>query len=78
MSTSAQSLDWPLKVGATYSQEFFTPPNSMNILQMLKSPMVLMVLFSGIMAVAMPKLTVSRSDERRGVAGGEWRGMTYG
>lgn len=40
---------------------YYVPPAGMNILQMLKSPMVLMMLFSGVMAFAVPKMTVSTS-----------------
>lgn len=39
--------------------EYFTAAPGVNILGMLKSPMVLMMLFSGVMMYAMPKLQVS-------------------
>lgn len=61
LPTSTASLDFPLKVSATYEQMYYVPPAGMNILQMLKSPMVLMMLFSGVMAFAVPKMTVSTS-----------------
>jgi hypothetical protein len=40
-------------------EEFYTDARGLNIFGMLKSPMVLMMLFSGIMMFAVPKLMVS-------------------
>ncbi|BEI82456.1 hypothetical protein CcaverHIS002_0303240 [Cutaneotrichosporon cavernicola] len=62
LPVSTASLEFPLLVGATYAQSFYTEANAMNILQMLKSPMVLMMLASGVMAFVFPKLTASMDD----------------
>lgn len=58
---SSASLEFPLRVGAAYAQSYYTEASAMNVLQMLKSPMVLMMLASGVLAFVVPKLTVSRA-----------------
>jgi hypothetical protein len=39
--------------------DYYTPLGGFNLFGLLKSPMILMMLFSGIMMFALPKLTVS-------------------
>lgn len=41
--------------------DYFTPAPGVNVLGLFKSPMVLMMLFSGVMMYAMPKLQVRPS-----------------
>ncbi|GMK56308.1 hypothetical protein CspeluHIS016_0301480 [Cutaneotrichosporon spelunceum] len=62
LPVSTSSLEFPLSVGASYAQEFYTAPNAMNMLEMLKSPMVLMMLASGVMAFVLPKVTANMDD----------------
>jgi hypothetical protein len=45
--------------------DYFIPAPGMNMLGLFKSPMVLMMLFSGVMMYAMPKLQVSASSSFR-------------
>ncbi|WVF66886.1 hypothetical protein IAT40_001629 [Kwoniella sp. CBS 6097] len=59
--TSA-SMAHPLVLSAVGKEDYFTPKGGMNIVGMLKNPMVLMMLFSGIMMYALPKLTASMAD----------------
>lgn len=42
-----------------HPEDYYTAPQGVNILAMLKNPMVLMMLFSGVMMYALPKLTAS-------------------
>ncbi|OCF42370.1 hypothetical protein I317_03745 [Kwoniella heveanensis CBS 569] len=56
------SLAHPLILSAVGKEDYFMPKGGMNILGMLKNPMVLMMLFSGIMMYALPKLTASMAD----------------
>lgn len=58
---TSPSLPYPFIL---YGREddYFVPPPGMNVLGLLKSPMVLMMLFSGVMMYAMPKLQVSTTS----------------
>lgn len=58
---SSVSLPYPLVLEPVAKENYFIPKNGMNMLGLLKSPMVLMMLFSGIMMWGMPKLLVSWS-----------------
>ncbi|TXT06767.1 uncharacterized protein COLE_06098 [Cutaneotrichosporon oleaginosum] len=62
LPVSSASLEFPLRVGAAYAQSYYTEANAMNILEMLKSPMVLMMLASGVLAFAVPKMTAGMDD----------------
>ncbi|KAK6907131.1 hypothetical protein I203_101121 [Kwoniella mangroviensis CBS 8507] len=59
---SSTSLAHPLMITPLAREDYFTPKGGMNILGMLKSPMVLMMLFSAVMLFALPKLTASMAD----------------
>lgn len=59
LASGATSLPFPLEVVALGREQYYTPAAGVNILQMLKSPMVLMMLASAFMAIVLPKLTVS-------------------
>lgn len=57
----------------------------MNVIAMFKSPMMLMMLFSAVMAVVLPKITASMEEDpevkaemdaqRSRMAKGDWRGL---
>lgn len=59
LPVSAVSLPYPLVLEPVAKENYFVPQSGMNMLGLLKSPMVLVMLFSGIMMWAMPKLLVS-------------------
>jgi hypothetical protein len=52
-------LPYPVLLVARRKNDYFMPPPSFNALGMLQSPMVLMMIFGGVMMFAMPKLMVS-------------------
>jgi len=58
LSTSIPSLPYPLSLRSLGKEDYFTIPTGLNLLGMLKNPMVLMMMFSGIMMFAMPKVMV--------------------
>lgn len=62
LNTSTPSLSYPVQLMASSAENYYTAAPGMNMLQMLKSPMVLLMLFSSGMAIALPKLTVSRAS----------------
>ncbi|WOO79522.1 ER membrane protein complex subunit 7 [Vanrija pseudolonga] len=51
------SLPYPLQLAAVGKDEYYTAPPGMNIMGMLKSPMILLMLASLGMAFALPKIT---------------------
>jgi hypothetical protein len=57
LPTTEPSLPYPLEV-AGYPMQYYTPPPGMNVVQMFKSPMMIMMIFSAVMAIGLPKLTV--------------------
>lgn len=59
LPTQTPSLPYPIEWAALAKVEYYEPVAGVNVLGMLKSPMVLMMLFTGIMALGMPKLLVS-------------------
>lgn len=59
LPTTSPSLSYPLEVAANGPEDYFTPPPGVNLIAMFKSPMVMMMLFSAVMAIALPKITVS-------------------
>ena len=61
LSTSLPSLPHPLILTSTSKEEYYHQPMGMNILGLLKSPMVLMMIFSAVMLIGMPKLMVSHT-----------------
>nr|XP_019050161.1 hypothetical protein I302_00583 [Kwoniella bestiolae CBS 10118]OCF29091.1 hypothetical protein I302_00583 [Kwoniella bestiolae CBS 10118] len=62
LPTTSTTLSHPLVISPLGREDYFTPKGGMNILGMLKSPMVLMMLFSAVMLFALPKLTASMAD----------------
>jgi hypothetical protein len=70
LPTTEPSLPYPLQLVAMGQYDYYTPPPGMNIVQMFKSPMVLMMLFSAVMALVLPKLTVSSGEAERTSDGG--------
>ncbi|KAK4684565.1 ER membrane protein complex subunit 7, partial [Tremellales sp. Uapishka_1] len=62
------SLPYPLKLSAFQKDDYFTQANGMNILGMLKNPMVLMMLFSGVLMWGMPKLIANMEMDEETVA----------
>jgi hypothetical protein len=65
LPTTSPSLSYPLEVAANGPEDYFTPPPGVNLIAMFKSPMVMMMLFSAVMAIALPKITVSLKARRR-------------
>lgn len=59
LPVSSVSLPYPLVLEPVAKENYFIPKSGLNMLGLLKSPMVLMMLFSGIMMWGMPKLLVS-------------------
>ncbi|KAK1920964.1 hypothetical protein DB88DRAFT_501687 [Papiliotrema laurentii] len=58
LPTSTPSMPLPIAL-VPHPEDYYTAPQGVNILAMLKNPMVLMMLFSGVMMYALPKLTAS-------------------
>ncbi len=56
-------LAYPLVLTPRVHHKYFVPPESFNILGMLKSPMVLMMIFTGGMVLAMPYLMKNMDPE---------------
>jgi hypothetical protein len=64
------ALPYPLTLGARRRNDYFVPPQAFDALGMLQSPMVLMMLGVGVMAIATPYLMVrgtSRVLDRGGL-----------
>lgn len=59
LAVGTASLPVPLEISAVAKEDYYTPAVGVNILQMLQSPMVLMMLASAFMALVLPKLSVS-------------------
>ncbi|WVQ73836.1 hypothetical protein IAR50_003417 [Cryptococcus sp. DSM 104548] len=88
LPSSSPSMAYPIILEVLAKESYFVPKGGMNILGMLKSPMVLMMLFSGVMMYAMPKLVSSMestdpelsremAETRKKMAGfqnGDWAG----
>ncbi|KAK0246062.1 hypothetical protein EDD85DRAFT_944440 [Armillaria nabsnona] len=56
-------LPYPLTLTPRTKHNYFVPPDSFNMLGMLKSPMVLMMVFTGVMVLAMPYLMKNMDPE---------------
>ncbi|KAG7450334.1 uncharacterized protein BT62DRAFT_1001172 [Guyanagaster necrorhizus] len=56
-------LQYPLALTPRTKHKYFVPPDSFNMLGMLKSPMVLMMVFTGAMVLAMPYLMKNMDPE---------------
>ncbi|KAK8861378.1 hypothetical protein IAR55_002197 [Kwoniella newhampshirensis] len=59
---STSSLPHPIEISPLGKEDYFMPKGGMNVLGMLKSPMVLMMLFSAVMMWGMPKMMASMAD----------------
>lgn len=57
-SSSGSSLPHPLQISPLGQEDYYTARSGVDVLGMLKSPLVLMMLFSGVMMFALPKLMV--------------------
>ncbi|ORY25804.1 hypothetical protein BCR39DRAFT_277635 [Naematelia encephala] len=57
LATTLPSLPYPLEIRPVAREDYYTAPPGLNILGLLKNPMVLMMLFSGLMMWGMPMLT---------------------
>lgn len=66
LTTSTPSQTHPITLRITSKEDFFTPSPRLNVLGLLKSPMVLMMLASGVMMWGLPKMLVrvARSRQR--------------
>ncbi|ORX36339.1 hypothetical protein BD324DRAFT_628397 [Kockovaella imperatae] len=53
---SVPSFPHPIQMKAFHKEDYFTSPPSFQLLAMLKNPMVLLMIFSGIMMFGLPKL----------------------
>ena len=59
LPTSSPSLPYPIALHALGKEDYYTSKTGVNILAMLKSPMVLMMLASGVMMFVLPKIMAS-------------------
>jgi hypothetical protein len=79
LATSSPSLRYPIILYPLGKEDYYTVKGGINILGLFKSPIVLMMLFSGGMMYALPKLMVRTSafaltlGKRRGGPGNEAR-----
>ncbi|WWC60094.1 uncharacterized protein I303_102658 [Kwoniella dejecticola CBS 10117] len=63
LPTTSTSLPHPLILVPLAKEDYFTSKGGMNLGGMLKSPMVLMMLFSAVMLFALPKLTAAMAED---------------
>jgi len=63
LTGTAQALPKPLRLHPAAKPAFFVPREPWSPLSLLKSPMVLMMLFSAAMAFGMPKLLANVDPE---------------
>lgn len=59
LPTTSGSLAYPLQIQAQQKEEYFTSAPTMQILGLLKSPMVLLMIGTTCLAVLMPRIQVS-------------------
>ena len=52
-------LPYPIKLVPRHKKSYFVPLQSFNIVQMFQNPMMLMMVFGGLMMLAMPYITVT-------------------
>lgn len=62
-TSTTPSLAYPLQLVPSLRLEFFTEPRSLDVLGMLKNPMVLMMIVSAGLMFVMPKMMVSYERE---------------
>ena len=58
LPTTVPSQGYPIKLLARGKEAFFTAKMGFNLFGMLRSPMILLMLFAGAMMFGLPKLTV--------------------
>ncbi|KAI9632368.1 uncharacterized protein MKK02DRAFT_40671 [Dioszegia hungarica] len=63
LTTSSPSLAYPLALRPIGREDYYTPKGGVNVLGMLKNPVVLMMLASGVMMFGMPKLMASLDSD---------------
>lgn len=51
-------LAYPIKLSASHRKNYFTPRESFDLVSMFKNPMMLMMLFAGVMIFVLPKAMV--------------------
>jgi len=56
-------LPYPLSMVAREKQDYFVPPQAFNIVGMLSNPMMLLMVFGGVMVFAMPYLVKNMDPE---------------
>ena len=59
---SAVTLPYPVIIHPRGKFDFYVPRESFNLIAMFRSPMMLLMLFTGGMMLAMPYIMVSRSS----------------
>ena len=59
LPTSSPSLRYPIVLTALGKEDYYTVKTGVNILAMLKNPIVLMMLASGLMMFVLPKMMAS-------------------
>ncbi|KAJ7597228.1 hypothetical protein C8J56DRAFT_1041439 [Mycena floridula] len=60
---SPSSLSYPIEISAKQRYSYFVPPESFNLIGMLRSPMVLLMIFGGGMMLAMPYMMQNMDPE---------------
>jgi ER membrane protein complex subunit 7 len=58
---SPVKLPHPVKLVPRQRKSYFVPHQSFNVMQMFQNPMMLIMVFGGLMMLAMPYITVSTS-----------------
>ena len=56
-------MQYPLHIIADGPLTYFTPRPPMDVLSFLKSPMVIMMMITGVLALVMPKLMANMNPE---------------
>jgi ER membrane protein complex subunit 7 len=58
---SPVKLPYPIKLVPRERKDYFVPHQSFNVLQMLQNPMMLIMVFGGLMMLAMPYIMVKQN-----------------
>jgi hypothetical protein len=56
---SPVKFPYPIKLVPRQKKSYFVPLQSFNVVQMFQNPMMLMMVFGGLMMLAMPYITVA-------------------
>ena len=62
-SASSVTLTYPSTLSARGKYDYFVPRESFNLLGMFQNPMMLMMVFTGVMVLAMPYIMVCEPHE---------------